>query len=276
MAKAIKHIRAGMLNIEVIGNVPDPQPGRSSRAAKAKPTSAAQQFYNYKMSWRELELMIAANFGSRDYFLTFTYDDGHLPQDKTAAAQSLKKFFRALRESRRKRGEELKYLYTTEGFHGVQRDEYFGHDGALEDRRLHHHVLINSVGPGDLEEYRSLWQFGGYMRAEPVDVHYYQELAKYMTKEAREFGRAKAGERTWRGSRNLSKYEVEYIEIPTDSVTLSPPPDAVDYQQFHEKNPYGFADCIGARYLVYASQPAPQYTYSQARPKRNPPNNFQP
>lgn len=276
MAKAIKHIRAGMLNIEIIGNVPEKQPGKPGRSAKSKPTCAAQQFYNHKLSWRELELTIAANFNSRDYFVTFTYDDAHLPEDKEAAATCFKKFLRHLRDVRKRRNEDLRYLYVTEGFHGGQSDEYFGQDGNLEDRRLHHHVLINSVGPGDLEEYRSLWAFGGYMRAEPVDVHYYQELAKYMTKEAREFGRAKTGERTWRGSLNLTKYEVEYIDIPTDSVTLSPPPNAVDYHQFHEKNPYGYSDCIGARYLIYGAKPVANYSYTKSRQNPAPPNNFQP
>lgn len=268
MAKAIKHIKAGLLNIEVIGNIPEASLGRRGRAGRSRPTSAAQQFYNNKMSWRELELVTAANFGSRDYFITFTYDDAHLPADKKAAVKAFRKFIDDLRKVRRTRGEELKYIYVTEGFHGRKEDEYFGGDGKLEDRRLHHHVLINAVGESDLEEFRSLWRYGGYLRAEPVDVHYYQELAKYMTKEAREFGRAKPGERSWNRSKNLIKYEVEYIEIPSDSVTLSPPPDAVDYQQFSEKNPYGFADCIGARYLVFPSEPAQVYSYASGRASR--------
>lgn len=267
MAKAIKHIRAGLLNIEIIGKIPDETVGRKGRAGKSRPTSAAQQFYNNKLSYQELELMIAANFGSKDYFVTFTYDNAHIPETKEAAADVLKKYFRNLREVRRRRGEELKYIYVTEGFHGMKEDAYFGGDGALEDRRLHHHVVINGVGPGDLDELRSLWKGGGYMKAEPIDVHYYRDLAKYMTKEAREFGKAKAGERTWRASRNLVKYEVEYIEIPSDSVTLTAPPDAVDYKTFSEKNPYGYSDCIGARYLLFPTRPAGCYTYNAGRRK---------
>ena len=268
MAKAIKHIRAGLLHIEVIGTIPDDVPGRKGRAGRSRPTSAAQQFYNAKLSYRELELMLAANFGSRDYFVTLTYDDEHLPKDRAEAADCLKKFFRCLREVRRRRGQELKYIYVTEGLHGRKEDEYFGDDGTLENRRLHHHVVLNGVGPGDLDELRSLWKFGGYIKAEPIDVHYYQDLAKYMTKEPREFGRGKPGERTWIGSKNLSKYEVEYIEIPSDSVTLSAPPDAVDYRQFSEKNPYGFADCIGARYLLFPVSLPSGYTYTAGRTKR--------
>lgn len=276
MAKAIKHIRAGLLHIEVIGSVPEPQPGRRGRAGRSRPTSLAQQFYNNKCSWRELELLLAASYGSRDLVLTFTYDDAHLPPDKRSAGVCMQKFFRRLRAVRRRRGQELKYIFVTEGFHGRGEDDTFGGDGKLEDRRIHHHVVINSTGPGDLEEIRSLWQYGGYLRAEPVDVHYYRELAKYLTKEAREFGRAKPGERTWRASRNLTKYEVEYIEIPSDSVTLAPPAGAVDYVQFCEHNPYGFADCIGARYLLYEDRDEPEYSYTRSRKESPPPNNFQP
>ena len=207
--------------------------------------------------------------------LTLTYDDGYLPPDKRSADKLLQKFFRKLRTARRRRKEELRYIYATEGWHGKAEDAWFGGDGRLEDRRLHHHVVLNGGGPGDLEEIRSLWDGGGYVRAEPVDVHYYRELAKYLTKEAREFGRARPGERSWRASRNLAPYEVEYIEIPSDSVTLSAPPGAVDYVQFTERNPYGFADCVGARYLLFEEDAPPEYSYTQGRRKSNRPNNFQ-
>ena len=274
MARAIKHIKAGLLHVEVIGTIPDREPGRR-RAGRCRPTCAAQQFYNNKCSWRELELRLAANFGGRDWVLTLTYDDGHLPPDKRSADKFLQKFFRKLRTARRRRKEELRYIYATEGWHGKAEDAWFGGDGRLEDRRLHHHVVLNGGGPGELEEIRSLWDGGGYVRVEPVDVHYYRELAKYLTKEAREFGRARPGERSWRASRNLAPYEVEYIEIPSDSVTLSAPPGAVDYVQFTERNPYGFADCVGARYLLFEGDAPPEYSYTQGRRKSNRPNNFQ-
>lgn len=273
MARAIKHIKAGLLNLEIIGQVPEESPMRQRRAGRCRPTSAAQQFYNDKCSWRELELILAANFGRMDYVATFTYDDWHLPPDRAPANKCMGKFIRDLRGARRKRGQGLKYVYVTEGWHGKSEDDYFGGDGRLEDRRLHHHMVLNGCGPGDLEEIRSLWRGGGYVRIEPVDVHYYRELAKYLTKEAREFGRARPGDHVWHASRNLEKYEVEYIDIDSDSVTLAPPPGAVDYVQFNERNPYGFADCVGARYLLFPEEAPQEYSYTKGR-KRNSPNNF--
>ena len=268
MAKAIKHITAGLLHIEVIGNVPDRPPGRKGRAARCNATSPAQQFYNDKCSWRELELMIAGNFGRRDLVLTITYDDRHLPADKGEAADFLKKFIRKFRAARRMRGEELRYVYVTEGWHEKRENDWLEGDGSLEDRRLHHHVVINTTGGDDLEEIRSLWQGGGYIRAEPLDVHYYRELAKYLTKEAREFGRPKPGERTWSASRNLRKPVVEYSEIPSDSVTLAPPYGAVDYEQFCEANPYGYGECIGARYLLFPARAKAEYSYTRPRERK--------
>lgn len=262
MSKAIKHVTAGLLHVMVLGQVPAEEVRR--RGGRKKPTSAAQQFYNNKCSWRELELITAANFGGSDLVATFTYDDHHLPADKGAAGAEMKKFIRRLRLARKRRGEELKYIYNIEGDHGKSEDEVWGGDGALEDRRLHHHMILNRAGPGCEEELRSLWHGGGYVRVEPLDVHYYEELAKYFTKEARE-GRPKPGERSWRGSKNLERYQVEYIEIPVDSVTLEPPPGAVDYRCWREKNPYGYADCVGARYLLYPERRPPGVSYAGRR-----------
>ena len=261
MSKAIKHIQAGLLHIEVLGSVPEQT--RKRRSARAGPTPPAQHFYNLKHSWQTLELSIAANFAGRDWVLTCTYDDAHLPPDRTGAGKLFQGFIRKLRAARRKRGEDVRYIYVTEGFHAKGSDRPFEADGALEDRRLHHHVVLNGTGPGDLEEIRSLWPGGGYVRAEPVDVHYYRELAKYLTKEAREFGKPKPGEKTWRGSRNLNKPSVEYIDLPTESVTLSPPCGAVDYVQWGEVNPYGYGVCVGARYLLFPAPDARTYSYSQ-------------
>ena len=101
MSKAIKHIKAGLLHIEVIGTIPDRPPGRQGRAARSQATSPAQQFYNDKCSWRELELVVAANFGRRALVLTHTYDDDHLPESKDAANRYFARFIRRFRAARK-------------------------------------------------------------------------------------------------------------------------------------------------------------------------------
>ena len=274
MAKAIKHIQAGLLHIEVLGKIPDRQPERKRRGARANATPPAQCFYNLKLAYREVMLLLAANFGSRDWVVTATFNDSNLPKDKKGAGKFLQqKYFRKLRAVRRRRGEELKYLYAIEGWHGKQSSSFLCEDGTLEDRRIHIHFVVNDTGPGTLEELRSLWPGGGYVRIEPLDVHYYEALARYLTKEAREFGRAKPGDRTWGRSMNLTEYQVEYIEIPTDSITLTPPVGAVDYTSFHEKNPFGFSDCVGAMYLLFPDASNPGCSYTKGRNRGKPPNN---
>lgn len=262
MGKAIKHIRAGLLNIEVIGAVPEKKP-QQRRGSKAKTTSAAMQFYNYKCSWRNLELLIAKNL-LRGMVITLTYDDEHLPANRDCAIKLFKRFIRNLNKSRRQRGETLLYFYNVEGMHGAEKNDYFGNDTHLEDHRIHHHFVVNG---DDLEEIRSLWEYG-YARMEPLNIHYYRELAKYLTKEASE-GKAKPGERTWNCSRNVKRIDMDtdvvYIDIPTEGVTLTAPEGAIDYTQFHEKNPYGFADCIGARYLLYPKETPPPLSYAKGR-----------
>lgn len=203
-------------HVETDMNTPYSPPTGDASAETSKPKKSEPK-YNDKCSWRELELHLAANFGRHDMVPTLTYDDDHLPADKQAAAKCFQTFVRKWRTARKRRGEELRYIYVTEGWHGKSEDERFGGDGRLEDRRLHHHAVVNGVGSGDLEEIRSLWQYGGYIRAEPVDVHYYRELAKYLTKEAREFGRAQPGERVWRSSRNTP---AEKAAIYEDSINL--------------------------------------------------------
>lgn len=267
MAKAIKHIKAGELHIEVIGQIPEQE--RKRRSSRSRPTSPAQAFYNEKRSWQELELVIAANFSSRDWVVTYTYDNAHLPPNKKAAAKELQKHFRKLKRIRGKRGEEFRYIYVTEGYHLKNAVDFLGEDGHLEDGRLHHHVVVNGLGPGDREEIQSLWHGGGYIRVEPLDLRYVRELAKYMTKEAREFGRPKPGERTWNASRNLKKYEVTYDEISSNSVTLTPPPGAEYCTSFDEVNPYGFGHNVGIRYFLREQRPGQRYSYNLGRRPRN-------
>lgn len=274
MATAIKHITAGMLHIRVLGQIPEHNVTPKSRAARAKPTLPAQAFYNDKRSWKECRLWLAANFGRRDYFVTCTYTDEFLPKDKKSADSGIwKKYISRLRRYRKRRGKELRYIYVTEGFHRKGSSKFLEEDGDLEDVRLHHHFVVNNVGPEDLDELRSLWPGGGYVRIEHIDIRYYTELAKYMTKEAREFRRAKPGDRTWKRSMNLTPYQVEYIEIPMDGMALTPPPGAVDYVAFHEKNPYGFADCVGDQYLLFEDDTKPGYSYTGTSQKDGPPYN---
>lgn len=272
MATGIKHITAGPFHERIMGQIPDLDIAPKRRGARVNPTPPAQAFFNDKRSWMELRLWIFANFESKALVLTLTYTDPFLPPDKKSADKlMMTKFIRRMRRARKRKGKEWKYIYCTEGYHGLATSGFLEEDGTLEDKRIHHHMIVNGIGPEDYDEIRSLWPGGGYVRIEPFDIRYCTQLAKYMTKEAREFGREKPGDRTWKRSMNLTAYQVEYIKIPMNGMTWTPPTGAVDYEVFHDKNPYGFADCVGDRYLLFEAHPNPEYTYTQGPKKKRPP-----
>lgn len=262
--KRLKSVTAGLLHYDYLVPMtvaPGPPKGRRPRL---NISTAAQVFMNLKNSWRQCELMIAANFGTGDYVLTLTYDDEHLPASKAEADKLYQKFVRKLRGVRRRRGQELRYIYATEGFHGQMPNGCFMDDSEWEDHRLHHHIVLNGCQDNDLEEIRSLWPYGVYVRLERLDIHYYEELAKYLTKEAREFGRAKVGERAWKGSRNLVSFVVEYDDVK-DNMSLVAPEGAVDYRYIDKPNPEGYGQLICTRYLILPVEEPPQYSYNLGR-----------
>lgn len=271
MLTVIKHTVAGCFHERVLSQVPDEVLVPKRRGTRVNPTSLAQIFYNNKRSWMELRLWIAANFGKDALVLTFTYTDEFLPNGKKEANKIMAKFNRKMIRARKKREEDWKYIYCTEGFHGISSSNFLADDQYLEDKRLHHHMICNSVGFEDYDEIRSLWVGGGYVRIERFDIRYCTALAKYMTKEAREFGRVKPGDRSWNRSMNLTKYQVEYTPVKEVGLSLQPPAGAVDYEPFHEKNPYGFLDYIGDRYFLFESPPNQMYSYMKGPQKKKRP-----
>ena len=152
MAKRKKTIIAGPIVKAIIYTAPEPQDGKRARAEKSKMTSAAQKAMNDKTARGRLEMLLAANFTGRDLFVTLTYRDADLPGSRAAAVKLLRAFIKALRQHRKARGQDLKYIYTTEEKHG--------------EARLHHHLVINSTG-ADIEVIRSLWPY-----ADVIDMEY--------------------------------------------------------------------------------------------------------
>ena len=79
------------------------------------------------------------------------------------------------------KGQELRYIYVTEG--------------NCPGGRLHHHVVINGTGD-DADDLKRLWIYGDNvkfkaMRFTASDT--YEDLASYLTKEPREHGHPEVG-----------------------------------------------------------------------------------
>ena len=224
---------AGRLVRGVIYTRALPSDSAKARQAKTRCSSAAREAMNLKQSWQKLEVLMAANFVPQDMVLTLTYRDERLPFSKAQAVTRLKKFIRQLRESRTIRGKPTYYIYCTEGYHG--------------DHRWHHHLILNSTG-SDYEEIRALWsENGDDIDFQHLDLQSFEDWARYLTKEPREHGNPRVGERMWVPSMGLKRPVVETASCP-DNFTLAVPRGAIVLDQSENRNAYG--EYVYVKYLL--------------------------
>lgn len=248
MAKRIKTVTGGRLVSAVCYTVSTLQDDAQERAAKNQMSSAAQERINMRRSWQKLEMTLAANFGPRDLHIVFTYDDAHVQSDRDEAVKRLRKLITQLRAHRKARGQETKYIYVTEQL-------------SAEGGRLHHHMILNGTG-ADIDVLRSLWPCG-QVDLERLDVwDGFEAMAKYLTKEPRELGKAELGARTWTPSVGLAKPKVETERVP-DNVTVKAPPGAITLFTKEEKNEYG-----EYQYIKYLLPPERKGRKKGPRPPR--------
>lgn len=233
MAKRLKTITAGRLVSGVCYTVATRQDPETARTAKQRMSTEAQERINLRRAWQKLEMLLAANFGPGDLHVVLTYEDDHLPKDRGAAVKLLRKLLGLLRRHRKARGQILKYIYVTEQL-------------SAEGGRLHHHLILNGTGT-DLEVLRSLWPHG-QVELERLDTWQgYEALAKYLTKEPREVGRAQAGAKAWTSSMGLAKPKVVSESVP-DNVTIAAPAGAIILDRREEHNEFG--DYLYLKYLL--------------------------
>ena len=236
--KRKKMIYAGRLVFGLVYTPPRARDPSHVRQARQRISSAARKALNMRASFRRLEFLLAANFDFRDIHVTLTYDDQNIPTDKREAAKRMKKLLVQLRQYRKPRGQPLRYVYVTEG----------AHSGG----RLHHHLILNG-GESDRELLRSLWPYGADVHVERLDVYGgYEALAMYLTKEPREQGRPKPGERMWSASQGLVKPR-EINEWIDDATTLTPPPGVTVLDGGGKRNEFG--EFVYLKYLQPLEKP---------------------
>ena len=197
---------------------------QTRRQVKALVSTPARESLNAKLSWQKLMLLLAANFKSSDLVVTLTYREDALPRNRDEAAKRIRYFIRLLRSRRQLDGVGLKYAYTTEGYH--------------THGRLHHHLIINSTGQ-DFDVIRDLWRRWG----DNVDFERFgwdgpERWGKYLTKEPREQGRRRIGERSWCVSRNMVRVK-PHVEFVPAGEPLLPPAGAKIVDRAQCDNCYG-------------------------------------
>jgi len=204
------------------------------RAAKNKCSSLARQKLNFNAAYKKLQLLICANFNRHDLWITFGFDDVHLPPNRKEAKKIIQKFMDRLRDARSADGEILKYVYAP---HELQ------DDGS---RRLHFHLIINATpGQKDYEMIRSLWEWGSNIEIDPLsETAYYHnddflEIAQYMVRERDPDAPLTAvGDKGFVGSRNLLKPQRD-SDMVEDNLTVMAPPGAYIIDTDEKQNEYG-------------------------------------
>lgn len=241
----LKQIRCGRLVCAVVYTGPSPGDLPKQRAQKQKASSAARERLNAKTSYEKLERCLADNFDNGDLLVTLTYDNDHLPDTKKKAVGRVRTWLSKARAARKARGQPLHYIYVTEG--------------CYPSGRIHHHLVMDATGD-DLEELQRMWPHGKIeIQRLTFDRHNtYEDLASYLTKEPREWGHPKVGERTWTPSLGLTRSEPETVQVP-DMLTLSAPPEAITVSQ-DGPHQNGWGEWCWIKYLL-------PYDPSRRRPK---------
>lgn len=174
---------------------------------ETKESRMAQIKLNWKNTVKYVVRLINTNFKQNDYFVTLTYKDGYLPNEKRARKDIKNYIARLRRYARKNKLPELKYIYSIEF---IAEDER----GRTKKIRVHHHIIMNSIIPRELVE--DIWGKG---RADAkrlqADEFGFEGVARYITKKCKlhqcnkeeqtEDNGIKKFEKTWVSSKNLKK-----------------------------------------------------------------------
>ena len=218
-----------------------------SRSKQKNESKESQKKLNKKNSEKKVIRLINTNFEKDDLFITLTYEDGYLPDEKTAR-KDIQNYIRRLKRYREKNGlPELKYIYSI-GFENNPE-----HSKKI---RIHHHIIINKMNRDEAE---NLWGRGraDSKRLKPDDFQL-TGVAKYISNQ---------GPERWSASRNLKKPKVSISSTGfTRRRALKLISNPGIFKDIFEKQ---FTDCTYKDYRAYYSDDSPGvYLYVRMR-KRN-------
>lgn len=168
-----------------------PEPG--VRRKRCKPTPESQRKNNIRRAGQRLTLLLNENFGPDCWYLTWNYEPGNRPENKSALLTQVSKTLRKLRNIYKKAGKILKYVWVAE----------VGPRGAC-----HIHIVVSGI---TVNLIRDVWEYGGvYMEPLRKDRNY-RKLAEYFVKYSEKTRQAYGGKQAGRynPSKNLTHVEVK-------------------------------------------------------------------
>lgn len=216
MAKTLKRIDAGGIQIAALYNRCSPRDTEKQRADKHQASSAAQRRMNQIYSYQQLELRLAVNFPTpgSGLVVVLTHDDDHMPKSRSEAQTRFKYFLKKLRAARKAAG--------------LPEPVVFWAPEILTSKsgRWHQHIVLDNTGR-DIDMIRQCWIYGKDVEVEKLrvdDEKNHETLARYMTKELRECQEyeAKPGLHGWSCTRNARKPEVDTVTVPDDYELTAP------------------------------------------------------
>lgn len=196
------------------------------RRDKRKKSSEWRARLNRRTSQQKLEGLMACNFGRGDLYLTLTYRDETLPDSREGCRRTVRRFLGLLRDDKQARTGDrtLHYIYCLEHLHG--------------SRRWHCHILLRAEDAGREDILRAWSRWGAMVDIERLDDGFYTGLSRYLTKEAREEGNPRVGDRTWVPSCGLQRPVVTCQRVP-ENFSLTAPPGAVIMEEATSTGHFG-------------------------------------
>lgn len=210
MAKTLKWIDAGSIQVAALYNRCSVGDTPQQRAAKKKASSDAQRRMNQIYSCQKLELGLSVNFPTpgSGLVVTVTYDDDHNPSSRKEAQERFKYFLQKLRKER--------------AAAGLPEPVVFSAPEILTSKtgRWHHHFVIDNTGQ-DSDIIRRSWIYGSDIEMTKLrvdDEKNHETQARYMTKELRECQEyaSKPGLHGWTCTRNAKRPETDTVTVPDD------------------------------------------------------------
>lgn len=231
--KILSTMRAGPVVRQALYSPRDPNPNQHRRAISIPKEEKKRA--NLNTSYEKLLMLMCANFSPGDWWVTLTYDDEHLPENREASHPYWRKFMRRYRKYRKKYNDPLLYVYCT---------QLTTRGGGI---RLHHHMVMRWEDDSDEEKIRSLWEYGKIVYIRKLKS--FEEIldkAHYMCREPRELGVYVPGEQMWTGSRGLIRPKFTYTTIDSDAVDITVPVGCTELSEPVQLPGYG-----GYKTIIY-------------------------